>query len=150
MEKSLALIQYYHHAAPLKLESGQILPEVQIAYHTYGKLNAAGDNVIWICHALTANSDVAEWWPGMVGYGKVMNPEQYFIVCANILGSCYGSSGPLTLDPHTGKPYYSRFPLVTIRDMVQAHRLLAKHLGIKQIYLLVGGPWEAIRLWSGL
>lgn len=139
LEKSLALIQYYHHAAPLKLESGQILPEVQIAYHTYGKLNAAGDNVIWICHALTANSDVAEWWPGMVGHGKVMNPEQYFIVCANILGSCYGSSGPLTLDPYTGKPYYSRFPLVTIRDMVQAHRLLAKHLGIKQIYLLVGG-----------
>ncbi|WP_092456942.1 homoserine O-acetyltransferase MetX [Thermoflavifilum thermophilum] len=138
-KQHLALIQYYHHAAPLKLESGQILPEVQIAYHTYGRLNAAGDNVIWICHALTANSDVAEWWPGMVGQGKVINPERYFIVCANILGSCYGSSGPLTANPITGKPYYSSFPMVTIRDMVQAHILLARHLGIKQIYLLVGG-----------
>jgi len=138
-KQDLALIQYYHHAAPLKLESGQILPAVQIAYHTYGRLNAAGDNVIWICHALTANSDVAEWWPGLVGQGKVINPERYFIVCANILGSCYGSSGPLTENPITGKPYYSSFPMVTIRDMVQAHMLLARHLGIKQIYLLVGG-----------
>lgn len=121
------------------MESGVVLPELHVAYHTYGQLNAAADNVIWICHALTANSDVAEWWPGLVGPGKVIDPEKYFIVCANILGSCYGSSGPLTPNPHTGKPYYSHFPLVTIRDMVHAHMLLAQYLGIKSIYLAVGG-----------
>ncbi|MCL6524074.1 MAG: homoserine O-acetyltransferase [Thermoflavifilum sp.] len=133
------MVQHFHSSEPFRLESGVVLPELHVAYHTYGQLNAAADNVIWICHALTANSDVAEWWPGLVGPGKVIDPEKYFIVCANILGSCYGSSGPLTPNPHTGKPYYSHFPLVTIRDMVHAHMLLAQYLGIKSIYLAVGG-----------
>lgn len=121
------------------MESGIVLPELQIAFHTYGQLNAARDNVIWVCHALTANSEVAEWWSGLTGEGKVWDPHKYFIVCANILGSCYGTSGPLSIDPHTGNPYFSRFPSITIRDMVQAHVLLRKHLGIEKIALLAGG-----------
>jgi homoserine O-acetyltransferase/O-succinyltransferase len=132
-------MEEFHHYQPFPLENGQVLPDIRIGYHTYGNLNAAGDNVVWICHALTANSDVIRWWPGMVGEHRYVNPEKHFIVCANILGSCYGSSGPLTENPTTGKPYYSSFPMVTIRDMVKAHILLRKHLGIKQIHLLVGG-----------
>lgn len=121
------------------MESGESLPELQIGYHTYGQLNENRDNVIWICHALTANSDVADWWSGLTGDGRVWDPEKYFIVCANILGSCYGTSGPLSTDPSTGKPYYSHFPQITIRDMVQAHILLRRHLQIEKIALLAGG-----------
>jgi homoserine O-acetyltransferase/O-succinyltransferase len=102
-------------------------------------LNAGKSNVVWICHALTANSDVADWWPGMVGPGDVIDPEKYFIICANIVGSCYGSSGPLTINPLTQQPYYSSFPFITIRDMVNAHIILRKHLGIEKIFLLAGG-----------
>ena len=132
-------MEEFHRYHPFPLENGQILPDIRIGYHTYGNLNAAGDNVVWICHALTANSDVIRWWPGMVGEHRYVNPEKYFIVCANILGSCYGSSGPLTEDPATGTPYYSSFPVVTVRDMVKAHILLRKHLGIHKIHLLMGG-----------
>lgn len=132
-------VKKYHYKQPFTLENGQVLPELTIAYHTYGNLTAGKDNVIWICHALTANSDTADWWPGVVGQGHAINPENYFIVCANIIGSCYGSSGPLTIDPITGKPYYSSFPTVTIRDMVKAHILLREHLEIDHIRLLVGG-----------
>jgi homoserine O-acetyltransferase len=132
-------MEEFHRYQPFPLENGQILPDIRIGYHTYGNLNAAGDNVVWICHALTANSDVIRWWPGMVGDHRYVNPEKHFIVCANILGSCYGSSGPLSEDPSTGKSYYSSFPQITIRDMVKAHILLRKQLGIKQIHLLMGG-----------
>lgn len=124
---------------PFRLESGEVLPELQVTYHTYGKLNEEGDNVVWICHALTANSNVIDWWSGLAGEGRVWDPGKYFIVCANILGSCYGSSGPLTLNPATGEPYYSTFPRISIRDIVQAHILLRAHLGIKKISLLAGG-----------
>lgn len=121
------------------LESGASLPEIQIGYHTYGRINEKRDNVIWICHALTANSDVADWWSGLTGENKVWDTSKYFIVCANILGSCYGSSGPVSNNPETGKPYYSHFPTITIRDMVNAHILLRKHLQIDKIALLAGG-----------
>ena len=122
-----------------RLESGNTLPELNITYTTYGKMNDSKSNVVWICHALTANSDAADWWPGMVGVNYVMNPEKYFIVCANILGSCYGTSGPLSINPLTKQPYFSSFPFVTIRDMVNAHILLRKQLSIENIYLLIGG-----------
>lgn len=115
------------------------MQELTIAYSTYGELNKAKDNVVWICHALTANSDVADWWPGVVGPGHVIDPSKYFIVCANILGSCYGTSGPLSIDPSTQQPYYSSFPFITIRDMAKAHILLRQHLQIENIHLLVGG-----------
>ena len=123
----------------LTLESGVELKNVEIGYHTYGTLNASRDNVLWICHAFTANSDAADWWKGMVGEGCVFDPAHYFIVCANILGSCYGSTGPLSLNPATGRPYYLTFPDITVRDLVAAHELLRLHLGIEQIHTVVGG-----------
>ncbi|HEV2354750.1 MAG TPA: homoserine O-acetyltransferase [Puia sp.] len=132
-------MNYFDYDQPFGLEGGVVLPRIRIAYHVYGKLNADRSNVVWVCHALTANSDVAQWWPGVVGDNGAIRPVEYFIVCANILGSCYGSSGPLTDDPGTGEPYYERFPVVTIRDMVRAHILLRKHLGIDRIHLLMGG-----------
>ncbi len=131
--------QTYTYQEAFALESGEILPEVTIGYHTYGRLNEKKDNVVWICHALTANANVTDWWSGLAGAGKAWDPDKHFIVCANILGSCYGSSGPLTTDPATGKPYYGSFPRMTIRDLVQAHILLRKHLGINKIGLLAGG-----------
>jgi homoserine O-acetyltransferase len=132
-------MNYYDYDQPFELEGGAVLPRIRIAYHAYGCLNADKSNVVWVCHALTANSDAAQWWPGVVGERGAARPEEYFIVCANILGSCYGSSGPLSVDPGTGEPYYERFPFVTIRDMVRAHILLRKHLGIGKIHLLMGG-----------
>lgn len=131
-------MKYFHYNQPFPLENGQSLPELTIAYHTYGTLQA-DSKVVWICHALTANSEVADWWKGVVGQGCVINPDKYFIVCANILGSCYGTTGPLSVNPATGQPYYHQFPLITIRDMVQAHILLRRHLGINRIHLLMGG-----------
>ena len=131
--------QYYQSNETFLLEAGGALPEITIAYHTWGQLNEAKDNVIWICHALTANSDAADWWKGMIEKKGVFDPEKYFIVCANILGSPYGTTGPLSIDPRTGLAYCEQFPLVTIRDMVQAHELLRNHLGIRKIYLLAGG-----------
>jgi len=127
------------HQQPFNLEQGGQLSRLEVSYCTYGQLNETRSNVVWICHALTANADVSDWWPGMVGKGFAIDPEKYFIVCANIIGSCYGSSGPLSIDPSTGKPYYSSFPDISIRDMVHAHIELRKHLQIDSIQLLVGG-----------
>jgi homoserine O-acetyltransferase len=132
-------MEEFHIDQPFRLENGQTLTGLKIAYHTYGQLNEAADNVVWICHALTANSNVTRWWPGMVGETHFVDPRKHFIVCANMLGSCYGTTGPLSQDPDSGDIYYSRFPAITIRDMVQAHILLRKHLGIRQIALLMGG-----------
>ncbi len=129
----------YKYEKKFKLENDTQLQGIEIAYQTYGTLDADKSNVVWVCHALTANSEAADWWNGLVGSGHVINPEKYFIVCANILGSCYGSTGPLSTNTKTGKAYNADFPLVTIRDMVQAHILLRKHLGIKKIHVLMGG-----------
>lgn len=137
----------YRHNQPFELERGGILPELTIAFSTYGKLNAAHDNVIWVCHALTADSDVASWWPHTVEAGKFLDPAEHFIICANILGSHYGTTGPLHVNPATGRPYYKDFPELTIRDMVRAHRLLADILGIHRIHTLVGssvGGFQAV------
>ena len=111
---------------------------MEIAYDTFGTLNEAKDNVIWVCHALTANSDVADWWPHTVEQGRFLDPERYFIICANFLGSHYGTTSPLSVNPETGKKYYYDFPQVTVRDMVRCHQLLAKHLGIKRVKMLIG------------
>ena len=132
-------MEIFHYPHPFELENGQLLPEISVAYHTYGALNADKSNVVWVCHHLTASSAVAQWWPGVVGAGCVLDPAKYFIVCANILGSCYGTTGPHSIDPLTKEPYYSNFPAVTIRDMVKAHMLLREHLTVNAIYLLVGG-----------
>lgn len=132
-------LQVYEYGQEFPLESGKKLPSLQIAYHSYGRLNEDKSNVIWVCHALTANSDVFDWWPGLFGEDEFFNDKDYFIVCANVLGSHYGTTNPLTTNPETGEPYYLDFPQVTIRDMVQAHQLLANHLGIQEINTLIGG-----------
>ena len=135
----MKLMKHFAHDKPFLLESGATLPGIEISYYTYGTLNAEGSNVIWICHALTANADPTDWWQGFVGKDCVIDPAKYFIVCANILGSCYGSSGPLNINPETQQPYYHLFPSITIRDMVNAHMLLRAHLKIETIHLLIGG-----------
>ena len=128
----------FESCEPFVTENGVTLPALSIAYHTFGKLNTDRSNVIWVCHALTANSDVADWWPHTVEAGRFLDPERYFIVCANILGSHYGTTGPLSVNPATGKPYYNDFPTVTVRDMVRVHMLLARHLGIEHVEMLIG------------
>lgn len=128
-------------------ETGSFLKEIVIAYDTWGELNKEGDNAIWICHALTANSDVEAWWPGMVGDGLAFDTSKHFIVCANILGSCYGTTGPRSINTETGKPWLSDFPLITVRDVVRVHEILRKHLGISKIHGITGssiGGYQAL------
>ena len=135
----------YHDDFPL--EGGGSLPGIVVAYHVFGTPNAAGTNYVWVCHALTANSDVADWWPGTVEPGRFLDPTRYCIVCANILGSCYGTTGPLSVCPTTGRHWYQDFPQVSVRDMVHAHQLLARHLGIRQVEMLIGssiGGFQAV------
>lgn len=140
-------IRFYDYKEDFLLESGAILPGIRIAYNTYGCLNEEADNCIWVCHALTANSDVADWWPGTVTEHGFLDPEKYFVVCANVIGSCYGSTGPTTINPSTGHPWFGSFPSITIRDMVNAHILLAEHIGVSQIASIIGssvGGFQAV------
>lgn len=132
-------LQTFTYENDFLLECGNILPAFSLAYTTLGTLNAEKSNVVWICHALTANSEPEEWWPGLVGKGKIFDPGKYFIVCANMLGSCYGSTNPRSVNPLTGKAYGTEFPLITIRDMVRAMDLLRIDLGIDEIQMITGG-----------
>ncbi len=132
-------IKIYKHKQIFKLENNKKLNNLEIAYHTYGTLNKEKSNVVWVCHALTANSDVFDWWAGLFGKNGFFNPKDHFIVCANVLGSHYGSTQPLSTNEITGLPYYLSFPEFTVRDMVAAHILLAKHLQIDTITVLIGG-----------
>lgn len=132
-------LQYFHYKQRFELESGASLPELRIAYQTFGEINTEQSNVVWVFHALTANSDPTDWWNGLVGEDSLINPSDHFIICANIIGSCYGSTGPKDFDPETGERYLNKFPLITIRDMVRAHQLLKTHLQIDKIYLGLGG-----------
>jgi len=124
---------------PFPLESGATLTGAQVAYRTWGQLNAARDNVVWVCHALTANADVLDWWAGLFGPGCFFDPADWYIVCANVLGSCYGSTSPLSPYPATGAPRYEEFPLLTIRDLAAAHEALRQHLGLARIHTVIGG-----------
>jgi homoserine O-acetyltransferase len=124
---------------PFPLESGNTLAGARVAYRTWGQLNATRDNVVWVCHALTANADVLDWWPGLFGAGFFFDPADWFIVCANVLGSCYGSTSPLDADPATGQGRFQDFPLLTIRDLVAAHEALRQELGLGHIHTLIGG-----------
>lgn len=119
----------YYHNEPFVLEVGEVLSDLKVQYTTYGELNEDKSNVAWVFHALTANSDPVEWWPGLVGENCVIDSGRYFIVCANMLGSCYGSTEPDSDD----------FPLITIRDIVNANKLVFDHLGLNQIKLGIGG-----------
>lgn len=140
----------FNYTKPFTLESGVTLPGYHLAYTTHGKLNAAKDNVVWIFHALTANSNPLEWWPGLVGEGKFFDPAKYFIICVNKPGSPYGSISPLSINPETGQPYYHQFPVFTIRDMIRTYQHLKDHLGIKKIFIGLGGSTGGMQLleWS--
>lgn len=127
----------YHDS--FELESGKFLPGFQLQYTTYGSLNEAKDNVIWICHALTGSAEVHTWWTDLLGPGKVLDTEHYFIVCANMLGGCYGSTGPLSVHPSKLVPWFHAFPELSNRDIVASFDLLRQHLQIKEIYALIGG-----------
>jgi len=133
------MAEIFKHTSPFKLESGITLMQYQLAYTTHGNLNKNKDNVVWIFHALTANSDVTEWWPGLTGQGKLFDPAIHFIICVNIPGSCYGSIGPLEINSATNKPWYHDFPFFTIRDMIRAYQPLKDYLGIESIYIGIGG-----------
>ncbi len=123
--------EIFYYDQPFVLESGATLPGLQIAYHTYGQLNAEITNVVWAFHALTANSEVMDWWPGLFGEDAFFNPKDNFIICANVIGSPYGSTAPQNPD----------FPVFTVRDVVKAHLLLAEALAISNIKVVIGGSF---------
>lgn len=138
MEKRL-----YRHPEKFSLECGGTIENLEICYHISRDFcreeERNGKKVVWITHALTANSDPTDWWDVLVGEGKFLDPRKYTIVCANILGSCYGSTSPLSVNEATGKPYLLDFPKTTVRDVAKCHNILMEHLGIEKIDLLTGG-----------
>ncbi|KAG1746914.1 Alpha/Beta hydrolase protein [Suillus lakei] len=121
------------------LENGRILREVPVAYKTWGKLSDTRDNVMIICHALTGSADVENWWGPLIGRGKAFDPNRFFIFCANVMGSPYGSASPVTINPETGKPYGPEFPQTSIRDDVRLHKLVLDKLGISNVAVVIGG-----------
>lgn len=137
-----------HFDEPLHLESGRILSEFDLVYETYGKLNSDKSNVVVVCHALTGSHHAAGlyendskpgWWDGMVGSGKGIDTDENFVICVNILGSSFGSTNPLSIEPSTGKEYRLRFPVLSISDVVKAQMLLFKKLGINKVKAVIGG-----------
>lgn len=140
---------------PLALDCGVRLDHWQIAYQTYGALNARRSNAVLVCHALTGDQHVASvnpvtgkpgWWETLIGPGRIIDTERYFVICANVLGSCLGTTGPASLNPATGAPYALDFPIVTIRDMVRAQAMLVDHLGIPDLFAVVGGSMGGMQV----
>ena len=138
-----SLVAHFGTDKPLKLDAGVELSPFQIAYKTYGTPNAARSNAVLICHALTGDQHVASvhpvtkksgWWETMVGPGKPIDTERYFVICPNVVGACMGTTGPSSTDPKTGKPWGLDFPVITIRDMVRAQAMLLDHLGIDSLF----------------
>ncbi len=141
-------IKSEHFTNPLYLESGRILEPYDIVYETYGELNEAKDNVIVICHALTGSHHAAGtydgdnksgWWDGLIGQGKAVDTDKFFVICTNVLGSCFGSTGPMSPRYPYNEPYRYKFPVITILDMVKAQRILFDRLGIHQVHAIIGG-----------
>jgi len=130
--------QYYHIKEKFELESGVVMEELTLCYATLGKLNADKSNVVWVCHAFTGHPDVRSWWGGLFGDGKFFDPQEDFIVCANMPASCYGSTGPLTPRSDGAEPWYHDFPQWTNRDMVRSFDLLRKCLKITKVKVLIG------------
>ncbi|MBN9282491.1 MAG: homoserine O-acetyltransferase [Hyphomicrobium denitrificans] len=148
-------IAHFDVSAPLHLACQQDLAPFSVAYQTYGTLNAAKSNAILICHALTADQYVATqhpitgkpgWWDIMVGPGKPIDPERFFVICSNVLGGCMGSTGPASINPKTGAPYGLDFPVITIGDMVEAQARLIDYLGIDQLFAVVGGSMGGMQV----
>ncbi len=140
----------YKYPWPFVLESGETLPEFHLFYETFGTLNVAKDNVIWFFHALTGNSNPLEWWSGLVGVGKLFDPQKHFIICVNMPGSHYGSINPLSINSVNKKTYYHSFPTITTRDMAKMYQLLQESLQIEKIYVGIGGSMGGMQLleWS--
>jgi homoserine O-acetyltransferase len=145
--------QRYHHSRPLPLTYAEPLPELDIAYETWGTLSPARDNVILVHTGLSASSHAAStrenpapgWWEKFIGPGRALDTDQFFVICTNVLGGCYGSTGPSSVDPATGKPYATTFPLIGIFDMVRAQYALLDHLGIEKLYASVGSSMGAMQ-----
>src|SRR3954470_11776854 len=145
----LVVARDFIHAQPFTFKSGQVIPGFTLRYETYGALNATRDNAIVICHALSGDHHAAGWhaptdkkpgwWNNLIGPGKAVDTNRFFVVCANVLGGCQGSTGPSSTNPETGRPYGTVFPFVTIRDMVRAQKLLLEHLGVTELYGAIGG-----------
>jgi homoserine O-acetyltransferase/O-succinyltransferase len=140
---------------PLRLDSGAVLGGLEVAYKTYGQLNADKSNAVLVCHALTLDQHVASdhpvtgkpgWWLQVVGAGKLLDPAKHFIVCANVVGGCMGSTGPSSINPATGKPYGLAFPVITIGDMVRAQAMLIEALGIETLFAVVGGSMGGMQV----
>ena len=128
----------FHYNERFELESGETLNHFHLKYTTYGTLNADQSNVIWIIHALTANSDPVEWWPGVVGPDCAIDTNRYFVICASCLGSQYGSTNPLSIDHEKDSPYYHSFPLLTNRDIIRSFDLLRRDLNINKVHTIIG------------
>ena len=145
--RPLKYAQYATFREPLQLELGGRLPEVTVAFETYGRLNRQTDNAVLICHALSGDSHVAQhdadddpgWWDVLVGPGKPIDTDRYFVICPNCLGGCRGTTGPDSLNPATGRPYATDFPVITIGDIVEVQRRLVDHLGIQRLRAVIGG-----------
>lgn len=150
--------QYYRFENPTKeltLESGEKLGPITLAYETYGKLNQQKSNAILVLHALSGDAHAAGfhkgdkhpgWWDAMIGQGKALDTTKYFVICSNVLGSCRGSTGPSSKNPKTGKHYGTEFPILTIRDMVNAQRHLIDHLGINKLLTVIGGSMGGMQV----
>jgi len=123
---------------PFYFENGQSIPSIDLVYHTSARARRKDEKVVWVCHALTGNSNPEDWWPDMVGPGKLFDPDRYFVVCVSILCSPYGECGPASVNPLTGRLYMMDFPRTTVRDIVNANILVRKHLGIDVIDLMLG------------
>lgn len=137
-EKIAPRTEFLTVPGPIRLEQGAVLDEVQIAYRTWGDRANAADSAILICHALTGSADVEAWWPGIIGAGKTFDPAHDFIICANILGSCYGTTGPVSIGPDCQERYRADFPGISVRDMVEVQRMLLDHLGVGRLELVTG------------
>ena len=135
-------IHQYRHNGVFELENRGRIEDLTIVFHCSDRpFQGPADSrkVVWICHAFTANSDPQDWWPDLVGPGKVIDPDKYFVACVNMLGSPYGTTSPASLMPGAGRPYYFDFPKITVRDIVNANILVRKHLGVEKIDLMIGG-----------
>jgi len=156
-DQRFGLLRQVTLPGPLALDGGGSLASIDIGYETYGALAPDGGNAILICHALTGDQHVASdhprtgkpgWWRNMVGPGCPVDTDKHLVVCANVLGSCMGTSGPASVDPATGRPYAMTFPVITIRDMVRAQALLLDHLGIARLKAAVGGSMGGMQALS--
>ncbi|HVI32349.1 homoserine O-acetyltransferase MetX [Phenylobacterium sp.] len=141
--------------APLRLDSGAVLPGLEIGYQTYGRLNESRTNAVLVCHALTGDQYAASthpitgkpgWWSRVIGPGLPLDPDRYFIICTNVVGGCMGSTGPGSANPKTGEPYGLAFPMITIADMVRAQAMLVEAMGIDTLFAVVGGSMGGMQV----